>query len=217
MVVYKQFIEPGQAKELTSVLSDHGIKFEVSESTDSLPSFYGDNSFNKQYSVKIHKEDFAKVDSVLLQLGDRDSQAVSKDHYLFSFNQEELFDVINKPDEWSELDFQLARNILKERGREITDDTIELLRAQRLKDLAKPDESSKSWIFAGYLFAFLGGYIGIFMGISMVTAKKSLPNGQKVAAYSSNVRRHGKRIIIISISMITISLSIRLLPFIIGV
>ncbi|MGC4022060.1 MAG: hypothetical protein QM734_09015 [Cyclobacteriaceae bacterium] len=151
-----------------------------------------------------------KADSLLNKVGEKASEAVGKDHYLYEFTDEELFDILSKPDEWNEMDFHLARRILSERGKEIQSETVELLKKQRLKELSKPEESSKAWIYAGYFFAFLGGFLGIFMGISFLTAKKLLPNGQKVPAYSSSVRNHGMKITIIGIIMFIISIVIKI-------
>jgi hypothetical protein len=46
-----------------------------------------------------------------------------------------------------------------------------------------------------YLFSFLGGVVGIIIGWNMVTAKKTLPNGQQIYAYRESDRRHGRWII----------------------
>jgi hypothetical protein len=208
-LVYKRFYEQEMANELTEILTANGIEFEVTEDRESLDSLYGDKHFNKQFFVKIKGDDFEKVDSILLNLSNKDLETTDKDHYLYGFTDEELFEIISKPDEWSKFDFQLSKKILSERGKEINQDTIDLLKKQRLNDLAKPEEEQRNWIYAGYLFALLGGLIGVFIGWHLSTYKKTLPNGQQVYGYKQGDRKHGRRIWILGTIMFVISLTIR--------
>jgi mRNA-degrading endonuclease YafQ of YafQ-DinJ toxin-antitoxin module len=209
LLVYKRFYEQEIAKGLTEVLAQNGIEFELTEDKESLDSLYGDKQFSKQYFVKIKGDDFRKVDSILHNLSEKELETVDKDHYLYGFTDEELFEIVSKPDEWNEFDFQLSKKILKERGKEINQDTIDLLKKQRLNELAKPEEGQRNWIYAGYLFALLGGLIGVFIGWHLSTYRKTLPNGQQVYGYKQSDRVHGRRIRIIGIIMFIITLTIR--------
>ncbi len=209
LLVYKRFYEQEEASELTNILADNGIEFEVTEDKESLDSLYGDKQFSKQYFVKINGDDFKKTDSILLKLSEQQLDTVDKDHYLYGFSDEELFDIISKPDEWNEFDFQLSKKLLKERGKEINQETIDLLKKQRLNDLAKPEEGQRNWIYAGYLFALLGGLIGVFIGWHLSTYRKTLPNGQQVYGYKQADRMQGRRIWILGTIMFIISLTVR--------
>jgi hypothetical protein len=210
-ITYKKFSEPERAIALTDLLSSQGIEFHLTEDRESLDSLYGDKLLNKQFFVKIKKEDFAKADTILLTESAKELETVEKDHYLFSFTDEELFDILTKPDEWNEFDYQLAKKILLERGKDISTDTVDLLRKQRISELAKPEEGQRNWIYAGYLFALLGGLLGIFIGWHLSTFKKTLPNGEKVFGYTQKDQQHGKRIFIIGIIMFTVWVTIRIL------
>jgi hypothetical protein len=209
LLVYKRFYEQERATELTNILTDNGIDFEVTEDKENLDSLYGDKTFSKQYFVKIKGDDFKKADSILLKLSEQEIDTADKDHYLYGFTDEELFEIISKPDEWNPFDFQLSKKILRERGKEINQETIDLLKKQRLNDLAKPEEGQRNWIYAGYLFALLGGLIGVFIGWHLSTYRKTLPNGQQVYGYKQEDRKHGRRIWILGTIMFIISLTIR--------
>ena len=209
LLVYKRFYEQERANGLTELLADNGIEFELTEDKENLDALYGDKQFSKQYFVKIKADDFKNVDSILLNLSEKELETVDKDHYLFGFTDEELFEIISKPDEWNEFDFQLAKKILRERGKEINQNTIDLLKKQRLNDLAKPEEGQRNWIYAGYIFALLGGLIGVFIGWHLSTYRKTLPNGQQVYGYKQEDRKHGRRIWIIGAIMFIVSLTIR--------
>jgi hypothetical protein len=208
--VYKTFHEHESAEALTSLLRANNIEVEVIEQRDSLDSLYGAKASTKEIFVKIKQADFEKADQIISRESQHDIASVDPDHYLFSFSDDELFDIIAKKDEWSEFDFQLARKILKDRGKDISEETVALLRNQRINEIAKPEESPRAWIYAGYIFAFLGGLLGVFMGIALMTTKKTLPDGQKVYTYSHENRRHGSRIFVISLVILLISIGLRI-------
>jgi hypothetical protein len=200
-ITYRKFNEQDQVEYLTNILKENEIDFEIAEDRDSLDTLYGANHLTKHFYIKIKKEDFAKADSILLSLMETDLATVDKDHYLFDFTDEELFEILSKPDEWNEADYLLANKILRDRGKEISDHTITLLKTQRIKELAKPDEGHRRWMYAGYIFALLGGLLGIFIGWHLSTFKKTLPNGQRVYGYTEMDRMHGNRILIIGLIM----------------
>ena len=208
-LVYKRFYEQERASGLTEILAENGIEFEVTEDRESLDSLYGDKHFSKQYFVKISGDDFEKVDSILLSLSEKELETVDKEHYLYGFTDQELFEIVSKPDEWNEFDLQLAQKILKEKGKEIGQETIKLLKKQRINELARPEEGQRNWIYAGYIFALLGGIFGVFIGWHLSTYKKTLPNGQQVYGYKQEDRKHGRRIWILGTIMLVLWLAIR--------
>jgi hypothetical protein len=197
LVTYKKYNDQQQAESLAELLHEKGIAYEITEDRDNLASFYGDNQFRRDFYVKIRKEDFEKADSILLAIGARELETVDKDHYLFGFTDEELFDILRKADEWNELDFLLAKKILKERGKEINDDTVALLKKERINELSKPEQGHRIWLYIGYISAIFGGLLGIFIGWHLMTFKKTLPNGQRVYGFNASDRIHGSIILII--------------------
>jgi hypothetical protein len=203
---YKTFHEQEAAAAFTQLLQDNRVEFEIVEDRESLDSLYGDKHLARQYFVKIQKQDFSHVDAILAADTQHQLAQIDRGHYLFDFSDEELFEILSKPDEWSVLDFHLAKKILKERGKDINDDTLGLLKKQRINELAKPEDDSNAWIYAGYLFALLGGLIGVFMGLALMTSKKTLPDGRKMYSYSVAHRNHGTRIFFIGITVFLISL-----------
>jgi hypothetical protein len=210
-LTYKKFYEKDNVDALAKILNDNAIEYELAEDRESLDSLYGDKQFSRQYFIKIKQADFAKADSIISRMTESGLDTVDKDHYLFGFNDEELFEILGKPDEWSELDYHLAKKILKERGKEINSETLSILKRQRIKELAKPEERQSRWILAGYLFAFLGGVFGFFIGLHLSTFKKTLPDGQRVYGHTQEDRRSGTRIMIISIAMSIIWLVIKIM------
>ena len=127
---------------------------------------------------------------------------------------EELYDILLRADEWSDLDYDLARQLLEQRGKPVDDQLLQSLRKQRIEDLAKPEGSQKTWIYVGYVFAILGGGLGIIIGYLIWKSKKTLPNGKRVYSYSDQDRPKGKLLFIISLVLFIIYLILYSFPFV---
>jgi hypothetical protein len=209
-LTYKKYHEKERVDSLTLLLDKNRIAYQITEDRDSLDSLYGANPYSRYFFVKIQKADFAKADEVLSNESLAGLENVDNDHYLYDFTDEELFDILSKPDEWNEFDYHLARKILKEKGKEINENVIALLKDKRIKELGAPEQNQKTWIYAGYIFALLGGLLGIFIGWHLSTFKKTLPDGQRVFGYTQEDREHGTRILIIGVIMFVLAVGIRI-------
>ena len=210
--IFRTFSNPDQVKELQSLLNGHGIESVVADNTSPVDiTFTGGASINDKYEVRIKASDFKKAEGILEQKAEESLKDIDPNYYLFDFSNEELYDILLKADEWNKLDYALAQKILKDRGKSIDKDLIETLRKQRLEQLAKPEEGQKAWVIAGYVFSILGGFIGLVIGYFLWTAKKTLPNGQKVYTYSAKDRKNGQIIFYIGLIIFPIALLYRLL------
>jgi hypothetical protein len=197
-ITYQIFSHEAEAKDLILCLTKNQIEYKLEDTSCNFALADNVNNFNQELRVKIRKEDFENVDKLMLELSMQINH-VPNDYYLFSFTNEELYDIVLKYDEWSKLDYSLAIKVLKERGITVDENMIQALRRQRLLDLAKPEGNQKTWIIAGYVFAFLGGLIGFLIGWHLYTHKKTLPNGTRVFGYSIEDRKHGNKILFIGI------------------
>lgn len=81
---------------------------------------------------------------------------------------------------------------------------------QRIEELAAPEEEHVAWVVFGYIAAVLGGLLGFIIGLSLMRNRKTLPNGERVYAYSEANRKHGRTIVYIAVA----SLSVRLVWFV---
>lgn len=197
--VFERFSDPVQAKELQGVLSEHGIEAELTDNSPPLDSTFVGNTLQNQVELRIKQSDFIKAREVLEKDSEKLIGNVDKNYYLFSFSNEELYQILLKPDAWSPFDFVLAKRLLSDRGQDISPALLAALKKQRLEDLTEPESEQKPWIILGYISAFLGGFLGILIGWYLWNFKKTLPDGQKVYAYSEHDRKHGRTIFIIGI------------------
>ncbi|MFD0749851.1 hypothetical protein ACFQZS_06835 [Mucilaginibacter calamicampi] len=81
---------------------------------------------------------------------------------------------------------------------------MENIQQDRVEDLKAPEASQKNIIILGYIFALLGGLIGVFIGQYLAGYRKTLPNGEVVLAHSENDRKQGKYIMTLGTVMLLV-------------
>jgi len=68
----------------------------------------------------------------------------------------------------------------------------------RTSNSHKVDNSTRNYIYTGYLTAIFGGILGIVIGWDLMKKKRLLSSGEKVFTYSLTDRQHGARILILA-------------------
>lgn len=198
--IFRKYSTLAEAEELVNLLNESGIETILGDNVPAVDvTFTGGNSLSNEIEVRIKQVDFTKAELILKTSVQDLIDKVDKSYYLYEFSDEELFEVVLKSDEWSELDYTLAQKILEDRGKPIDIALINSLKKQRIDDLAKPDEGQRTWIIVGYALSLIGGFLGIVLGYLLWTSKKTLPNGQKVYTYKPNDRKHGRYIFFIGL------------------
>jgi len=79
-----------------------------------------------------------------------------------------------------------------------------------IQEINKPEASQKNIIIAGYVFALLGGLVGVFIGQYLAGYRKTLPNGEVVLAHSESVRKQGKYIMTLGTVMLLVMCFLKL-------
>lgn len=204
-LTYKKYKSQEESSFLTDLLEKNKLEFRVVNIAPSLDiTFTGYNEFDDKIAIKLKPEDFIKANELLVKNADSVIDTLDKDHYLFGFSDEELIEILERFDEWSETDFLLAKKILLQRGHKITSENIEKLRCDRIEELKQPEKGQKGWMLFGFICAAFGGLLGIFIGYFHFRFKKRILTGERVYAYDLKTRKLGLRMLIIG----AISLSI---------
>src|ERR1700744_3803285 len=177
-ITYQKFNDIALANELAGLLDENHIEYIIEEEAINFDPTFAYRNDSKAYAVKVKSDEFETINDLLKQDAAAHIDEAEKDYYLFGFSDEELKDVVLKADEWNAFDVQLARKLLAERGKAISDQEIEEIENERLEELKEPGPSQTFWIGVGYLFACLGGVLGSFIGWHLFTYKKTLPNGE---------------------------------------
>ena len=210
-ITFKKFNDQNSAKELGELFAEQNIEFVLVDNSLSFDPTFANNGFGTEYCIKLKKSDFEKANKILADKSENETNEIDEDYYLLSFTDDELIEVITKSDEWNKFDISLAKKLLKDKGKEITPEKIEEIKRQRIIELSKPEEGQKGYIILGYITAFLGGLLGIFIGWHLLTYKKTLPDGNRIYAYSENDRKQGNRILKIGYIFLAFWLLIRIL------
>ncbi|MGJ8684071.1 MAG: hypothetical protein ACSHWW_05590 [Nonlabens sp.] len=197
--IFKKYSNLEMALETKNLLEKHGIKVIMDDNVPPVDVTFTNDTVKHQIELRIAPEQFEKATSIMEQDIEDSVMSAASDHYLFSFSDEELYGILIKKDEWSAYDYLLAKRILKERGKSIDEEMISALRKTRLDELSQPEKSQKAFIYAGYIFALLGGFIGMIIGYMLWTSKKTLPDGKQIFNYSAKDRRQGLTLFIVSV------------------
>ncbi|MBL4587607.1 MAG: hypothetical protein JKX84_11220 [Flavobacteriales bacterium] len=209
-VVFRKYTDIDQAKAVAVFLTEREIQCKLLDNSPSIDITFSLNNLQNQIELKVEHSEFEKAESLLNEFAAKSIEDVEENHYLFDFSNEELYEIQLKPDEWSSFDLKLSEKILRDRGQEINPDLLNTLRQQRLKDLAQPEEKQKGMVIAGYVFAILGGLIGLLIGWLLYTSKKTLPNGDRVHTYIESDQLHGRNIFMLSLMFIAFWMVIRI-------
>ena len=190
--------------------------------------------------VKIKQVDFAEASKLLEAI--QKPVNVSKpadESFLHDCTDEELMEIVSRPEEWSYQDVEQAHKILKERGlieepqpkeekkkvekikaekpKPVKEDKVKPVKVEKVKVVKEPKIKKprtkitlpKSLLFS-YIISILICPIGLFIGWQMAYSKKTLPDGTEDFANDEVTRSHGERILLISLIIL-----IALVPFLI--
>ncbi|MFC6102812.1 hypothetical protein [Olivibacter domesticus] len=209
-LTYKTFFNREAAEEVQELLNEHGIESKIIENFTSVSLTFLNNPSESGIQLAIQEKDFEKANDLLNQLTDVESSELNGEHYLHSFTDEELYDILAKPDEWNEFDYNLAIKLLSERGKDVNETKLIAFKQKRVEDLAEVKRDQNAWVIIGYFFAFIGGLVGIAIGWSLWKFKKTLPDGGEVYVYNDRDRKHGRRMFIIGIIVLISALIFKL-------
>ncbi|MBW8522674.1 hypothetical protein K0U91_14285 [Chryseobacterium chendengshani] len=218
--IFRKSIDKFIIKEVASILEVHSINYQIiSNEKDFNPSFITDT--NKiEYQLLIDKDDFDVANKAVSSYYAQET-SIPEEYYLLDYSNEELKEILYKKDEWNEFDYGAANKILKERGENITDEEINTINQNRLNSLRYEYENPqevKNYIIVGYIFAIAGCILSLLWGmlifvsyaiaIVVIKLRKQLPSGESIYYFNEKDRKHGKRILILSLIFTTIWISI---------
>ena len=198
-LTFRTFNKDSLVTDLVTRLKDNNIPYEVEDSSNFYDPSMANNTVLRRISIKIISKDFTKAQELLDNYYESILDKMPTDYYLFTFSDKELMEILIKPDEWGDLDYQLSQKILKDRGINIDKNNVALMKQVRNDELSKPETLNKYIVILGYVSAFLGGLFGIAIGLYLNFSKRTIPDGRSVFTYSLDQRKQGKNIIIISI------------------
>jgi len=158
---YHTFSNLEEASNLIEILDKNQIQFEINDSTlhfDVVP--LSANPMENGVVIKIRAEDKERVDKIFQIDTEKD---FIFDHYLLSFSDNDILDVIVNPEEWTEEEIELAKKISKQRNLKPTAEQVKSLRknTDKIKEQIRNENS-------------LSGSTGFFLLISAYSISNSV-------------------------------------------
>jgi hypothetical protein len=202
-LTFETFNDRALADTIAEQLRSHGIDSEIVDDAPPFDVTFANNQFEPTIQLKLAPSDFGRAREALEAYYQSQLSHLDPNYYLFSFDNKELLDIIQHPDQWGSLDYVLARHLLAERGHPVTKGQAAAFQQERLTTLAKPVKTHTIWIVIGYIVAFGGGFLGMILGYVLAYSKKVLPNGERAFIYTATDRWHGRRILVISLICFT--------------
>lgn len=193
--VFHSFVDEEPLEDFIERLKELNIQFIVEGPSRILSDYIVGVSSVPGIAIKLYPKDFERAHKALGDYYDQQLSRVDNTYHLFGFSDNELYEILEKPDEWGYLDYRLARKILADRGRNVDDVVLSKFRQDRLKELATPGKASHSLIVLGYCFFIFGAPVSILIGRHILKHRKVLPNGEVVPSFSDGDRKHARIII----------------------
>ena len=192
LITYSKFYTAEEAKPLLELLKKESIPFEFEQQVNQIDKIYIGESFDPMFEVRIPQDRFeyvnALIDSELKSL----AESPDPQHYLYTFSDDELMDVLRNPDEWNSYDQELANKILSDRGVE-----FKISDLHSADDIYQSERMKMAWIVLGYILSIT--IFGLFIGLTIIRSKKTLKNGRQVMMYDEYSRGHGNTIFIVAV------------------
>jgi hypothetical protein len=205
-ITYKKFQNANQLSEISELLKQNNILFEIEDNTTRVSQFIIGQDYEDNIAIKISPDDFITVNKLLEDNATELINNLNEDYYLYKFSNDELMQIVVEPDKWGEIDQKLSVKLLNNRGVTVTKELLKTLEQKRFKELSAQETASNLWIIAGYMSSLLGGLLGIGIGMSLCTTKRTLPNGDSVYVYIDKDRSDGRNMMIIGAIMFMVSL-----------
>ena len=200
-LVFRSFYTEDEAISLLEFFKEKGIDGSIVKYRPIVDKIYVGVNYHREFQVRIKSYEFNKANEILDRHINQNLSEIGEDYYLHSFTDNELLEIIEKPDEWNNQDIIISKKILRDRGVTISDDEVSEKKIARIKKLEKPEREDGLFIILGYFFSVFFGFFGIGIGLLIRNAKKTLPDGRKVFLYDNKTRDHGKNILIIGLSI----------------
>lgn len=114
MIELEKYQSGQELDDVVRLLEINDFEYEIENIIpDFDPSFSGKRPL-ELFSLKVKRSDISQINELLTSEAAKfDYNRIPSDYYLMQFTNEELLDVLLKPDEWSREDYRLSQLILE--------------------------------------------------------------------------------------------------------
>ncbi len=208
-VTLSDYTDPIEAGDAAATLDQHGIVCVIEREHETLnPAFTLKTSFGAIH-LKVRGSEVSRA-AEILQPEHAGQPASETDDLIADFTNQELLDVMAKPDEWDPETVRAADRLLWHRGVVVTDRERAELWERRLQEIRAPRPGDVRWIIVGFGLAFAGGIAGIFIGMGYRFLKARDPLGDAYYIYDEVTKGWGMLMMIVGIVVFVTSITLLL-------
>ncbi len=165
-IEYQRFPTIESAVELIDLLEENDISYRINDSLGSFDIAASNMSpFDKQVVVFIDEDNFEKVNHLFINDNSPKEENADDDHYLYSFSDKDIIEVIANPEDWAELEVTLAKQIVKQRDLKITAEAIKSARKEKIEEQLKVEVETKAQVSGSYSWFLWIGILSIINSI----------------------------------------------------
>lgn len=165
---YLRFPDIEKATEYTSVLEKYNIPFQLDDSSKRVKIIPVpiEDPWSDQYVLKLREADIERAEKAFNEALDNEVKVITNEHYLYSFEDKDIIDVIANQSDWTKEEVKLAMKIASERKLDLSAQSIK--NAKRIKE-EKPEIKSTIKTAAGSFWV-----IGMFTILNSVFIRKEI-------------------------------------------
>jgi hypothetical protein len=150
-IEFQRFPDFNTASELIDILDANRILYQVDDSATRFDiANASTNPMENQVIVRIKETDFETVNNLCEKKTSQAEENIGVDHYLYTFSDNDIIDVIANPEEWTELEVKIANEIFKQRGLKPTAELIKSVRKEKIQEQNKKATETKNRFVIGY-------------------------------------------------------------------
>jgi len=188
---YARYYTREDAEDIISLLQENGISYSLRHEVNQLDNIYIGEALSPMFALQIAVQQFPNVTQLLTEQAEKHSNDPDFEHPFQLWEQDELEEVLRYPNDWNAYNLQVAKIILQKNN-----DSLSRVETLLFSEKYKPESISLQWICLGYLLCSLT-ICGIFFGLSITQAKKTLQDGKVVKMYDKHTISHGRAMILI--------------------
>lgn len=132
-IEYSKFPDLESALEYTKILEENNIPFQLDDSAMRFKVDATYDAWEKNYILKLQESDIERAEKIFDKQLKKEVSETTEDHYLYSFADNDILDLIANQGEWTKAEIALALKIAKERNIELS--------AEKIKGAKKKNET----------------------------------------------------------------------------
>jgi len=199
LVTVFSYSEPSEASRAAERLEAAGLRCVIRQEHKTFDPTFALRVPLQSVHLMVPASTAARAISTLQ--ADSSEPVAPTEAFLAEFSDEELKDVIARPDEWSPDVVTAASSLLQERGISVSDQEKVELAQSRAAELRRPEHGDPVWMAVGFTLAIVGGLFGILIGLGYHQLQTREPDGTKRYVYDRATRQRGLTMVLIGVGV----------------